>query len=225
MLLPVLLLLVTFVPVYLQPDLGTAGIIFLLFASFLFFLNLNKKIFYPLFAAGLCAMPFCLFFLREYQKKRLLVFLDPDLDPLRAGYQIIQSKIAVGSGGMLGKGFKMGTQSQLRFLPEQHTDFVFSVWAEEWGFVGCFVVLVLYFLLIYRALNIAYNAKNFYGAFLAIGISSLFFVQFFINICMTIGLFPVVGVPLPLMSYGGSAIVCSLIGVGLLLNVGMRKFK
>lgn len=222
---PVLLLISTFVPICLQPDLGTAGIVFLVFCAFLFFLNLNKKSFYPFFALILCGMPFCWFFLREYQKQRILIFLNPDLDPLRAGYQIIQSKIAVGSGGILGKGFKMGTQSQLRFLPEQHTDFVFSVWAEEWGFVGCCIVLLLYFFLIYRALTIAFNAKNFYGSFLAIGISFLFFIQFFINICMTIGLFPVVGVPLPLMSYGGSSIISCLIGIGLLLNIGMRKFK
>ena len=222
---PFLLLSVTFIPIYVQPDLGTAGIIFLTFISMIFFLNLNKKSFYPFFSLCAIVMPCLWFILKEYQKKRILIFINPDLDPLRAGYQVIQSQIAVGSGGLLGKGFKMGTQSQLRFLPEQHTDFVFSVWAEEWGFIGCFFVLILYFFVFYRGLSIAHNSKNFYGSFLAIGISFLFFVQFIINVFMTIGLFPVVGVTLPFFSYGGSSILSSLFGVGLILNIGMRKFK
>ncbi len=116
--------------------------------------------------------------LKEYQKKRILVFLDPDLDPLHAGYQLIQSKIAVGSGGFFGKGFRLGTQSQLRFLPEQHTDFVFSVWSEEWGLVGCCVVVFLYFLFFYRGMRISYNCKNFYGSYFAAGITFFFFMQF-----------------------------------------------
>ena len=130
---PFLLLLITFVPIYVQPDLGTAGIICLIFASYLFFLNINKKMFYPFLGLCMAILPCLWFVLKDYQKQRILVFLDPDLDPLHAGYQLIQSKIAVGSGGFFGKGFRLGTQSQLRFLPEQHTDFVFSVWSEEWS--------------------------------------------------------------------------------------------
>lgn len=219
-----LLLAVTFFPIYLQPDLGTAGILALIFFSFLFFLNLKKRSFLPSLAFCLCVLPFGWFFLKDYQKRRILVFLDPEKDPLKAGYQIIQSKIAVGSGGLFGKGFRMGTQSQLRFLPEQHSDFVFSVWAEEWGFFGCCVVLLLFFVLIYRSLSIAYGSKSFSGTFVVVGIAMLFFIQFFINICMTIGLFPVVGVPLPFFSYGGSALVSYMFGAGILLNIGMRRF-
>ncbi|MCM8825488.1 MAG: rod shape-determining protein RodA [Candidatus Omnitrophica bacterium] len=222
---PLFLLSASFTPIFLQPDLGTAGIFCFVFLFFLFFITIKKKTVLPFFGAGLSVLPFFWSFLKDYQKKRILVFLDPYQDPLRAGYQIIQSKIAVGSGGIFGKGFCKGTQSQLRFLPEQHSDFVFSVWAEEWGFVGCCIVLFLFFLIIYRGLSSAFASKNISGSFLALGITGLFFIQFFINICMTIGIFPVVGVPLPFMSYGGSALVSYMMGVGLILNVGMRRFK
>ena len=222
---PSLLLAITFLPVYVQPDLGTAGIIFLIFISFLFFLNLNKKIFFPFFGLCLAALPAIWFLLKDYQKKRILVFLDPDLDPLHAGYQLIQSKIAVGSGGFFGKGFKMGTQSQLRFLPEQHTDFVFSVWSEEWGLIGCCVLVFLYFLFFYRGMRISYNCKNFYGSYFAASITIFFFMQFLINIGMTIGMFPVVGVTLPFFSYGGSSIISCMAGLGILLSISMRKTK
>lgn len=220
---PFVLLCLTVFPIFVQPDLGTAGIIILVFVSFLFFINLNKKIFFPFFGLCLAALPAVWFVLKDYQKKRILVFLNPDLDPLNAGYQLIQSKIAVGSGGFFGKGFKMGTQSQLRFLPEQHTDFVFSVWSEEWGLVGCCVLVFLYFLFFYRGLRISYNCKNFYGSYFAAGITVFFFMQFLINICMTIGLFPVVGVTLPFFSYGGSSIISCMIGLGILLSISMRK--
>ena len=223
--LPFLLLLITFVPIYVQPDLGTAGIICLIFASYFFFLNINKKMFYPFLGLFLAVLPCIWFILKDYQKQRILVFLDPDLDPLHAGYQLIQSKIAVGSGGFFGKGFKLGTQSQLRFLPEQHTDFVFSVWSEEWGLVGCCLVILLYFVFFYRGMRISYNCKNFYGAYFAAGISFFFFMQFLINICMTIGLFPVVGVTLPFFSYGGSSIVSCMVGLGILLSISMRTSK
>ena len=225
LLFPLLLLIITFVPIFLQPDFGTAGIFCIIFFSFLLFIQLEKKTVLPFLGAVLCFLPCFWFFLKDYQKKRILIFFDPSIDPLKSGYQIIQSIIAVGSGGLLGKGFGKGTQSQLRFLPEQHSDFVFSVWAEEWGFLGCCVVLILFFILIYRGFRIAFSSKTFAGSFLALGISCLLFAQFFINICMTIGFFPIVGVPLPFMSYGGSALVSYMIGVGLLLNIGMRKFK
>lgn len=225
LMIPFFLLGISFFPVFLQPDLGTAGIFCLVFLFFLFFINLKKRTVLPFFGASLFALPFCWSFLKDYQKKRILVFLDPQKDPLRSGYQIIQSKIAVGSGGLFGKGFCKGTQSQLRFLPEQHSDFVFSVWAEEWGFFGCCIVLFLFFLVFYRGLSVAFSSKNISGTYLALGITGLFFIQFSINICMTIGIFPVVGVPLPFMSYGGSALVSYMFGVGLILNVAMRRFK
>jgi rod shape determining protein RodA len=224
--LPFIILLITFLPIFFQPDLGTAGIIFLIFISMILFLNIKKKpIFYFIFGFVCLFLPFFWFILKDYQKKRISVFFNPELDPLNAGYQVIQSKIAVGSGGFFGKGFKLGTQSQLRFLPEQHTDFVFSVWAEEWGFIGCFFILLLYFFILYRSLSIAHSSKNISGSFLSLGITFMLFWHFIINVCMTLGLFPVVGVTLPFFSYGGSSIITFLIGIGLLLNVNMRKFK
>jgi len=222
---PGLLLLATFLPIYYQPDLGTAGIILLIFVSMTFFVNINKKTVFLLVSAFTAALPFFWFLLKDYQKKRVLVFMNPELDPLNAGYQVIQSKIAVGSGGLLGKGFMLGTQSQLRFLPEQHTDFVFSVWAEEWGFIACFLLILLFFSIIYRGLAIAAEANSLFGSFLAVGFSALFFWQISINIFMTLGLFPVVGVPLPFFTYGGSSMLCCIIGVAFLLNINMRKFK
>jgi rod shape determining protein RodA len=223
--LPCVLLFATFYPIYIQPDLGTAGIIFLIFFSLSAILNFNRKTLLSLFTLLLFSIPLFWFLLKDYQKKRILIFFNPELDPLNAGYQIIQSKIAVGSGGLFGKGYKLGTQSQLRFLPEQHTDFVFSVWAEEWGFVGCSFLLILFFFLLYRGLSIAFNSKNIYGSFLASGITCLFFWQIIINIFMTLGFFPVVGVPIPFFSYGGSSMLSSMIAIGLLLNINMRKFK
>ena len=223
--LPFSLLLATFFLIYIQPDLGTAGIIVLMFISLLFFVRIEKKSLCLLGSVSIIVLPLFWFFLRDYQKKRVLTFLNPELDPLHSGYQIIQSKIAVGSGGFLGKGFTLGTQSQLRFLPEQHTDFAFSVWGEEWGFLGCVFLLSLFCVVVYRGLCIAFNSKNVAGTFLAVSIILIFFWQTIINLGMTIGLFPVVGVPLPLFSYGGSSMVSTMLGIGLLLNIGMRKFK
>ena len=223
--LPLGILAATFVPVYIQPDLGTAGMYGIIFVSMCLFLTINRRTVAWVAASVLTCVPFTWFFLKAYQKKRIMVFLNPELDPLNAGYQVIQSKIAVGSGRLLGAGFMNGTQSQLRFLPEQHTDFVFSVWAEEWGFLGCAVLLFLMLAILYRGLAIAYSCKHFAGSYLAGGITLLLFWQVVINVCMTMGLFPVVGVPLPLFSYGGSSLLSTMIGIGLLLNVGMRKFR
>jgi rod shape determining protein RodA len=154
----------------------------------------------------------------------VLTFINPDLDPLRTGYHISQSKIAVGSGSLFGKGFLQGTQSQLRFLPEQHTDFIFSVLGEEWGFIGCFLLLFLFLLLISRGLKIAKTSKDRAGALLAIGLTAMFFWQTFINVGMVVGILPVVGVPLPLVSYGGTSAVVNLVGIGILMNISMRRF-
>jgi rod shape determining protein RodA len=223
--LPFFFLLLTFSLIYIQPDLGTGGIIVLVFFTLLFFVRVDKKSFVVFGGAAVVLLPLLWVFLKEYQKKRVLIFLNPELDPLRSGYQIIQSKIAIGSGSFWGKGFTLGTQSQLRFLPEQHTDFAFSVWAEEWGFLGCVVLLLLFFLLLYRGFSIAFNSKNGSGALLSLCIVLLLFWQVLINIGMTIGLFPVVGVPLPFFSYGGSSLLTCMFAIGLLLNISMRKFK
>ncbi len=163
--------------------------------------------------------------LKGYQKNRLLVFLNPERDPLGAGYNIIQSKIAIGSGGMWGKGLLMGTQNQLNFLPEQHTDFIFSILGEEGGFFWAFILLSLYTFFLFRALDIAANAKDDRGSLLAGGIIGLFLFHIFINIGMTIGIMPITGLPLPFMSYGGTALLTNMVLVGILENIRMRRFE
>lgn len=221
---PFFLLFVPVLLVFKQPDLGTGVLLGLIFASILAFVGLSRKTW--LFLTCVCggAAPVLWHFLKDYQKTRLMTFLNPDLDPLKTGYHITQSKIAVGSGGLWGKGFLRGTQSQLHFIPEQHTDFVFSVWAEEWGFAGAFIVLFLLLLLISRGLKIANTSKDRSGAILAIGISALLFWQTFVNVGMVIGILPVVGVPLPLFSYGGTSVLTTLIGMGIMMNISMRRF-
>ena len=163
-------------------------------------------------------------FLKDYQKERILTFLDPGRDPLGAGYHIIQSIIAVGSGGVLGKGFLKGTQTQLKFLPEQQTDFVFSVFAEEWGFTGGALLMFLFLSLILWGMKIAFQAKDLPGKLISTGVTMMIFTQVFINIGMISGILPVVGIPLPFISYGGSSMVAFMFGIGLLLNVRMRRF-
>ena len=162
-------------------------------------------------------------YLKDYQKTRVLTFLDPARDPKGAGYQVLQSRIAVGSGGLGGKGFLEGTQGQLKFLPAQHTDFIFALMAEERGFVGSLVVLSLYFVVIYRCIAIARAARDLLGVYLAMGAMALFACQVLINIGVVLGLMPTTGVPLPLMSYGGSSLITTLAGMGLVLNVWMRR--
>jgi rod shape determining protein RodA len=164
------------------------------------------------------------FALRDYQKERVYTFLDPGKDPRRAGYQTIQSQIAVGSGGVIGKGYRQGSQSQLGYLPARHTDFIFSVLAEEMGFVGVLVVLALYFFVLWRFLETAQLARDRVGAFLVAGIAAGFAFQVVYNIAMVAGLVPVKGLPLPLLSYGGSSVLSSLLAVGIVLNVRMRRF-
>jgi rod shape determining protein RodA len=174
--------------------------------------------------AGGAAVPLLWSFLKEYQKKRIITFFNPDLDPLGAGYHLIQSKIAMGSGGILGKGFMNGTQCKLGFLPEQQTDFIFSALGEEWGLIGSLFVIGIYFILILWGLRITVQAKDRFGAILAFGVVAMLFWHVFINIGMVLGMMPVVGIPLPLLSYGGSFILSTLIGIGLLLNVSMRRY-
>jgi len=222
---PAILCLIPFGLIVNQPDLGTGLLLLLIAGSITLFMKVEKKVVYTLAGVGLPIIPLVWYFgLKEYQKGRILTFLDPDRDPLGAGYHIIQSKIAIGSGMITGKGFLLGTQNALNFLPEQHTDFILSVLAEEWGLVGCGILLILYFLLLFWGLNIAYNCRNMFGSILAFGVTTMIFWQIFINIGMVMGLMPVVGVPLPLISYGGSSVITNMVGFGILLNISMRKF-
>lgn len=207
-----------------QPDLGTAVILALVFLSILVMGGLRLRSFLYMAGAGIAFLPIAWQFLKPYQKNRILTFLNPDFDPLGAGYHVIQSEIAVGSGKLLGKGYLGGTQNQLDFLPEQHTDFVFSVFAEEWGFVGCLILLALYFALMGLALQIVARARDRFGSLLVLGMITIFFWQVVINVGMVTGVLPVVGIPLPLLSYGGSSLLSMMIAVGLMMNINMRRF-
>jgi rod shape determining protein RodA len=161
--------------------------------------------------------------LKDYQRDRILTFLNPEMDPLGAGYHVIQSKIALGSGGIWGKGFLEGTQCKLQFLPEHHTDFVFAVLGEEWGFVGCMVVLLLLLAVVVVGLTISARAKDRFGAIVAFGVTALIFWHTVVNVGMVVGIMPVVGLPLPFLSYGGSSALTNAVGLGLLLNVSARR--
>ena len=207
-----------------QPDLGTATMVIFIAGTMLLFAGLQRGTIIALTVIGLLTMVGGWFGLHDYQRARIRTFLNPEADPLGSGYHIIQSKIAVGSGGFWGKGFIQGTQSQLSFLPERHTDFAFSVFAEEWGFAGGFVLLMLYLFLIAWGLYVARRAVDRFGLFLAVGVTAMIFWHIVVNLGMVIGLMPVVGVPLPLFSYGGTSMVTTMIGVGLLMNVSMRRF-
>ncbi len=225
LLVPALLMAVPIALVLRQPDLGTALVLLLLSGSCVLFSKIRLGSVAWLGAAGILAASLAwVFTLHEYQKQRVLTFLDPERDPLGLAYHAIQSQIAVGSGGLLGKGFRAGSQSQLDFLPEQQTDFVFSVLGEEWGFLGAAIVLALYLALFIRGLAIARASKDLFGAFLAIGVVAMLFWPSAINIAMVLGSAPVVGIALPFLSYGGSALITSLIGIGLLMNVSMRRY-
>jgi rod shape determining protein RodA len=221
---PLIFILLPVILIGMQPDLGTAGLLVLIAASITVFVKIERRSFIYLIASGAVLVPLIWFFLREYQKKRILVFLDPDRDPLGAGYHIIQSKIAIGSGMLSGKGFLKGTQNALSFLPEEHTDFIFSVLAEEWGFLGSVTLVLVFLILIFWGLTVAHGCREPFGTIVAVGISSMIFWQVIINIGMSMGLLPVVGVPLPFVSYGGSSVLTTAIGIGLLLNVSMRRF-
>lgn len=211
--------------IVLQKDMGVALLTLLVGATYLPFVRVPLRAWIGVAgAAALAVAGLWSFALADYQRQRILDFLDPGRDPLASGYQAIQSKIAIGSGGLLGKGYLAGTQTQLRFLPTQHTDFVFSVLAEEWGFVGSAVVLGLYLTLLLWGLVVASRARDGFGTMLAVGIVGCFLWPALINIAMVLGLAPVIGVTFPLFSYGGSSLIASLVGIGLLLNVSMRRY-
>ena len=207
-----------------EPDLGTTLHLVLAALSMVFFVRVNWKMVSILAVPALALAPFVWVKLKPYQQTRILTFIRPDMDPLGAGYHINQSKIAIGSGQLWGKGFLHGTQTRLYFLPEQHTDFAFSVFAEEWGFVATAVFLLLYLFLVLWCLNIAKAAKNKFGSLVAVGIVSIIFWQVVINVGMVLGLLPVVGIPLVLFSYGGSSLVSTMAAMGLVMNISMRRF-
>ncbi|MGD8530820.1 MAG: rod shape-determining protein RodA [Syntrophobacterales bacterium] len=207
-----------------EPDLGTAMLLVAGSLSMILFVKVSWKSLVILVGSALSLAPFVWFSLKEYQRMRILTFLRPDMDPFGAGYHINQSKIAIGSGQFWGKGFLNGTQTRLHFLPEQHTDFAFSVLAEEWGFAGSALLLILYLFLILWGLNIAKVSKDRFGAILSVGIVAFIFWQVVINVGMVTGLLPVVGIPLLLFSYGGSSLISTMAAMGLLMNISMRRF-
>jgi rod shape determining protein RodA len=208
-----------------QPDLGTGLMLAFVAVSMTLFAKIRLSALLILICLGLITIPIGWnFVLKPYQKQRINTFLHPENAPKGSGYHIKQSKIAVGSGLTLGKGFLKGTQGHLDFLPERHTDFAFSVWAEEWGFVGSLFFLACYFFMILWGLNIALTARDKFGVLMAFGIVSLIFWQAIINLSMVMGLLPVVGMPLPLFSYGGSSLLTTLAGIGILINIRMRRF-
>ncbi|PLX81827.1 MAG: rod shape-determining protein RodA [Desulfuromonas sp.] len=221
---PLLLLGLPALLIMKQPDLGTSLMLIFIAGTVVLFVGVRRATLVSLALMGLSAVAGGWFLLRDYKKERIRTFLDPERDPFGSGYHIIQSKIAVGSGGFFGKGFMKGTQSQLSFLPERHTDFAFSVFAEEWGFAGCLALLLLYLFLVIWGIYIARRASDHFGMALAIGVVAMFFWHIVVNLGMVIGLLPVVGVPLPLFSYGGTSLITTMIGTGLLLNVSMRRF-
>lgn len=223
---PAGLLLLPFALIVKQPDLGTALMLAFIFVSMTLFVKLRLTTVVVLLMLTLPIVPLVWKYgLHDYQRKRIETLFAPESDPLGAGYHIMQSKIAVGSGKNFGKGYLAGTQVHLDFLPERHTDFAFSVLAEEWGFVGSVVFLSCYFFMIFLGLNVAGAARDKFGVLLAFGVSSLLFWQAFVNLAMVLGLLPVVGMPLPLFSYGGSSLLTNLAGIGILFSVRMRRFR
>jgi rod shape determining protein RodA len=207
-----------------QPDLGTALILILITATLIFVSGLNWRTMAMLALAAALVAPASWHYLKPYQKQRLVSFLNPQADPLGAGYHIIQSEIAIGAGGAEGKGFLNGTQARLNFLPEQSTDFIFAVFAEEFGLMGSITLLALYSALIARGAWIARHARDRFGALLAIGLTAIIFWQVAINIGMATGLLPVVGITLPLVSYGGSSLIAMMMAMGILISINTRRF-
>ncbi len=215
---PIIILIMPMFLVISQPDLGTTILIALSGIVVIWLSGVNIKYFISSFIALIIATPFFISLLKPYQKLRILTFFDPEKDPLGAGYQIIQSKIAVGSGGFSGKGFLQGTQSYLEFLPEKHTDFIFTLFSEEFGFVGSIGLLLVYSILIYRIIYIGSISRNFFSKLFCYGYGSSIFIYIAVNMSMVLGLLPIVGSPLPIMSYGGSSMLATMVGLGVVLS-------
>lgn len=225
LLLPGAMLLVPMALIMKQPDLGTALSIGGVGAALILFMGVRRRVIISaVVVAAALAYP-AWHSLHDYQQKRVLMLFNPEADSRGSGYHIIQSVIAIGSGGMAGKGFMRGTQAQLEFLPEHSTDFIFSVLAEEWGFVGCLLVLILYFVFIYRLLRVVLRSKDLFGALVALGVTALIFLHVFVNIGMVIGILPVVGIPLILFSYGGSSLVSTMFSIGIVMGISMRRLS
>lgn len=225
LIIPGLILAVPMGLILAQPDLGTALICAFIFGTIMVLTNLKLRSLVTLAGAFIVSAPLTwTYLLKGYQRERLSSFLNPRADLLDAGWHAYQSKVAIGSGGFWGKGFMMGTQNQFRFLPDQHNDFAFPVWAEEHGFIGTFILLGLYLFLVLWGLKIASQAKDRFGAVIAVGVSALIFWHAVINVGMVSGILPVVGLTLPLFSYGGSSVLTIMMGIGLLMNVSMRRF-
>lgn len=223
----IILVLVSF-PILLvlrQPDFGTAAVLFIAFLVIILASSISKIYLWILSVGTVTFLPFIWFFLQDYQKARLYTFLNPFRDPFGAGYNVLQSTIAVGSGGLLGRGLGQGSQSVLQFLPEAHTDFIFAGWAEATGFLGSFILLILLFFLIWRMVVIAQTSRDNFGSLLAIGIASIFIFQILVNIGMNLGIIPITGIPLPLISYGGSSLLVNFIALGILQSIYLRHKK
>ncbi len=221
---PGLVIAIPFVMVARQPDLSTAGIFFIIFAGIAYFNGIKKATIVRLSALVTLVAPIGWYLMKPYQKKRILTMLNPEEDPMGRGYHIIQSKIAIGSGGVWGKGLFAGTQSKLNFLPEKHTDFIFSVVAEEIGFIGSLILLFLFLFLILRIIDTALNARDKFGSLVCAGVVVMISFNVVYNIGMTLGLFPITGIPLPFLSYGGSSLLTNFMAIGLVLNISMRRF-
>ena len=219
-------LIIIFIPmslVIIQPDLGTSLLISISGIIVLWFAGLNHKYFFYSFLVILMSLPFIISILQPYQKIRVLTFLNPDRDPLGSGYQIIQSKIAVGSGGIFGKGFLKGTQSYLEFLPEKHTDFIFTLFSEEFGFLGSVFLLLLYAVIIYRIIKIGSISRSYFAKIFCYSFGASMFMYIVINMSMVLGLLPIVGSPLPIMSYGGSSMLATMIGFGIVMSAKIHS--
>ena len=215
---PFIILFVPTLLVVTQPDLGTSILIALSGIIVIWLAGINIKYFVYSSLLFILTAPFIISFLKPYQKLRILTFFNPDKDPLGAGYQIIQSKIAVGSGGLFGKGYLKGTQAYLEFLPEKHTDFIFTLFSEEFGFVGSVFLLIIYMIIIYRIVLIGYLSRNYFGRLFCFGFASAIFIYIAVNMCMVLGLLPIVGSPLPIMSYGGSSMLSTMLGFGIVMS-------
>ena len=218
MIMPLFALIIPVSLIITQPDLGTALLVAIGGLFIIWLSGLRLKYFLYSFVGSICVAPVMIAFLKPYQKMRILTFLDPERDPLGAGYQIIQSKIAVGSGGLSGKGFLMGSQSYLDYLPEKHTDFIFTLFSEEFGFFGSVLLLIIYALIIYRIVAIGNVTKSSFGKLYCYGFGAAFFLYVAVNMSMVLGLLPIVGAPLPIMSYGGSAMLSMMLGLGIVMS-------
>lgn len=221
---PILLVLIPVLLVMAQPDLGTAMIILAVSLSMILFVKVSPRLLIAVALIAAVLLPVAYkFVLKDYQRQRIITFIDPQSDPRGAGYNSIQSMIAVGSGQFFGKGFTKGTQSQLNFLPEHHTDFIFSVFSEEHGFVGFLVLVTLYLILLTNVLKVAYGSNDKFGMLFAVGLGAMFFWHIFINVGMTTGIMPIVGVPLPFMSKGGTFMISCMLAIGILTNIANKK--